>query len=132
MGGGSAVSDRTLRKNHSMAELLPSANDGFLPLQKNSSFGKRGVVTGSGHAPSGSGGMDAAAAAVSSGVKRGTAGSFDPSLLNSAASVTSPGDGMFVPRSGYDQRQVQVIEKVPFAYFQRKRCAKNMLLRNRN
>ena len=93
-----------------MAEMPPPANDGFLPLQKNSSFGKRGVVTGSG--TSGTGGMDAAAAAASNGVKRGTAGSFDPSLLSSTASPTSPGEGMFVPRSGYDQRQVQVIEKV--------------------
>lgn len=109
LGGSTATSDRSLKKNHSMAEMPPPANDGFLPLQKNSSFGKRGVATGSG--TSGTGGMDAAAAAASNGVKRGTAGSFDPSLLSSTASPTSPGEGMFVPRSGYDQRQVQVIEK---------------------
>ena len=55
----------------------------------------------------------AAVAAASGGVKKGAAGSFDPSLLGGTSSGSREGDGNFVARD-LDQKQALVIEKVSY------------------
>jgi hypothetical protein len=113
------------------------AADTFKPLSKTASFtsssgSRRGVAdassssaVSSGKASSSSssssasvGSMEAAAAAATSGVKRGAAGSFDPSVFSSRGAGGEGGAGsedqrgVFVPRSDMDERQYAYIEKV--------------------
>jgi hypothetical protein len=114
----------------------PNAAETFKPLSKTASFssaGRRGFADASSAGPGSSSGavgggakgfaasggsMEAAAAAVTSGgtaggVKRGAAGSFDPSVFSSRGGEGGADQrGVFVPRSDMDERQYAFIEKV--------------------
>ena len=99
---------------------VPASPDRFTPLTqsdkklsfKSSGQGRR--TTSAITSGSGGGGMEqaAAAAATTGGVNRGTAGSFDPSLL--AGGATNSGgrnEGFFVARDS-DLKELDLIDQV--------------------